>query len=69
MDAINDASNPPAAFWASMWEQWNWTRRDVTWSLKQITGQVFQPAEGDHPSDAHKALEYVKAHKKELGLK
>jgi hypothetical protein len=67
--AVDDPSNPPAEYWAAIWEQWNWTRRDVTWSLKQITGQVFRPAEGEHPSDLRKALEYVKANKRELGLK
>ena len=67
--AVDDRNNPPAGFWAAMWEQWSWTRRDVTWTLKQITGQVFRPAEGEHPSDSKKALDYIKQHKRELGLR
>ena len=66
---MHGANNPPASYWAAQWEIWSWTRRDVTWTLKQITGQVFQPAEGEHPSDCKKALDYVKEHKRELGLK
>ncbi len=67
--AVDDPNNPPAGYWASLWEQWSWTRRDVTWSLKQITGQTFRPEQGEHPSDSQKALAYIKEHKRELGLK
>jgi hypothetical protein len=67
--AVNSASNPPAGYWAARWEVWSWTRREVTWTLKQITGQVFRPAEGEHKSDTKKALEYIKANKRQLGLK
>jgi len=67
--AVDDPNNPPAGFWAVQWETWSWVRRDVSWSLQQITGQVFRPSEGEHPSDAQKAAEYVKAHKGELGLR
>lgn len=65
---VDSALNPPAEYWKALWETWNWTRRDVTWALKEITGQVFRPAEGDHPSDSKKALDYVEAHREELGL-
>ena len=44
-------------------------RRDVSWSLKQITGQVFEPAGGEHSGDTQKALDYIEKHKRELGLK
>lgn len=67
--SVHAASNPPAAYWEARWKTWNAIRRDVSWSLKQITGQVFRPTEGKHPSDKKKALEYVKRHAKELGLK
>ena len=67
--SVNSASNPPAAYWELRWKIWNAIRRDVSWSLQQITGQVFKPSEGEHPSDERKALEYIKEHKKELGLK
>ncbi len=66
--SVQDASNPGESYWKAAWESWNWTRRDVSWSLKQVTGQVFAPAEGDHPSDAKKALAYIDAHREELGL-
>ena len=66
---VDDASNPPASYWAAQWETWNWTRRDVTWALKEITGQVFKPAEGEHKSDSKKALRYVKDNARKLGLK
>ena len=67
--AVNSATNPPAGYWAAKWEVWSWTRRDVTWSLKQITGQTFRPEEGDHSGDTKKALDYIKANKRELGLR
>ncbi len=66
---VDSATNPPAAYWEQRWKIWNGIRRDISWSLKQITGQVFKPSEGEHPSDERKALAYVKQHKKELGLK
>jgi len=66
---VDGASNPPAAYWEQRWKTWNAIRRDVSWALKEITGQVFRPSEGDHPSDSRKALEYVKKHAKELGIR
>lgn len=65
----NSPTNPPASYWEERWKAWNAIRRDVSWALKEITGQVFQPAEGQHPSDEKKALDYVEEHKDELGLK
>ncbi len=59
----------PASYWATRWERWRWTRLDVTWSLKEITGQTFQSRNGEDPSDADKALRYIKEHKKELRLR
>lgn len=67
--SVDAASNPPASYWAAKWEVWSWTRREVTWTLKEITGQVFRPAEGEHPSDTRKALKYIKANKRKLGLR
>ena len=66
--SVDHPDNPPAGFWAGAWETWSWTRRDVTWSLKQITGQVFRPAEGDHPSDYQAAIAYIEEHRERLGL-
>ena len=66
--SVDSPTNPPASYWEALWETWNWMRRDVTWSLQQITGEVFRPAEGEHPSDREKALEYVRSHKERLGL-
>ncbi|MDA1265288.1 MAG: HEAT repeat domain-containing protein [Planctomycetota bacterium] len=67
--AVDDPNNPSGDYWAAQWEVWSWTRRDVTWTLKQITGQVFQPAEGEHAGDTKKALDYIKQNKRELGLR
>ena len=67
--AVNSAANPPAGYWEQRWKTWNAIRRDVSWALKEITGQVFRPAEGEHPSDTRKALDYVKEHAKELGIR
>ena len=66
---VNSASNPPAGYWEERWKVWNAIRGDVAWALKEITGQAFRPAEGEHAGDTKKALEYIKEHKKELGLK
>ncbi len=66
---VNSASNPPAGYWAGRWEVWNWIRRDVTWSLKQVTGETFRPAEGEHEGDTKRALEFLKANKKKLDLR
>ncbi|MEM7308323.1 MAG: hypothetical protein AAF682_16710 [Planctomycetota bacterium] len=67
--SVDAASNPPAGYWEMRWKMWMNIRRDVSWALKEITGQVFEPAEGEHEGDAKKALEYVKSHKRELGLR
>jgi len=66
---VSSASNPPAGYWAAKWDVWSWTRRDVTWALKEITGQTFRPAEGEHDGDTKKALDYIKQNKRKLGLK
>jgi hypothetical protein len=66
---VNAASNPPAGYWAARWESWIYIRRDVAWSLKEITGVDFKPGEGDKPGDGQRALEYVKKNAKRLGLK
>lgn len=66
---VDSATNPPASYWEARWKAWNQYRRDVTWALQRITGQVFRPAEGDFPGDTRKALEWVDAHAKELGLR
>ena len=42
---------------------------DIIWALKEITGQVWRPTEGDHPGDSAVALKYVKENKRKLGLK
>ena len=65
----DEANNPPASYWEARWEQWNWIRRDIAWALKEITGQAFQPADGDHPGDSKKALAWVRDNAKKLGLK
>lgn len=66
---VNSPTNPPASYWAARWEQWNYFRRDVTWSLQQITGEVFRPAEGDHPGDSVRALKFIKENARRLGLR
>lgn len=66
---VDGATNPPAGYWEQRWKTWNAVRRDVSWALKEITGQVFKPTEGEHPSDTRKALEYVKKNAKELGIR
>jgi len=66
---VDSATNPSASYWETRWKTWSYYRRDVSWSLKEITGQSFQPAEGGHDGDAQKALKYVKEHARELGLK
>jgi len=66
---VDDPNNPPAAYWETRWKAWQAVRRDITWTLKRITGQVFRPQEGEHPGDAKKALEYVEEHARELGLR
>lgn len=65
----NSPSNPPASYWAARWEIWDFVRRDVSWALKRITGQVFQPAEGQAKGDSQKALEWIREHERELGLR
>jgi hypothetical protein len=66
--SVDSPSNPPESYWASEWKNWSAIRRDVSWALQEITGQVWRPTEGEHPGDSRLALEYVKEHKKELGL-
>jgi len=66
---VDSATNPPASYWETRWKTWSYYRRDVSWALKEITGESFQPAEGGHAGDAQKALDYVEEHARELGLK
>ncbi len=66
---VDDPNNPPSGYWMAQWEVWSHAARDVTWALKEITGQEFRAGYGDNPSDSAKALKYVKDNKKRLGLK
>jgi len=66
---VDAAANPPASYWAARWESWLYVRRDVAWALKEITGQYFRPADDPNPSESAKALAYIKANAKRLGLK
>ena len=66
---VDGAANPPASYWSARWDSWMYVRRDVAWALKEITGQQFRPADPPNASDSAKALEYIKANAKRLGLK
>ncbi len=66
---VDGASNPPASYWEARWTTWLATRRDVVWALKEITGQTWSPSDGDHESDAARALKYVKENAKRLGIR
>lgn len=66
---VDSAFNPPASYWEERWRKWQYVRRDLSWSLREITGQTFQPAESDGPGDSRRALDYVKEKRRELGLK
>lgn len=65
---VDSALNPPASYWEERWKKWQAIRRDASWSLREITGQTFQPAESEGPGDSRRALEYVREHRRELGL-
>ena len=67
--APDTAANPPASYWEERWKAWQHVRRDVSWALREITGQTFQPAEGGGEGDSKRALDYVKERRRELGLK
>lgn len=67
--APDTAANPPASYWEERWKKWQHVRRDVSWALREITGQTFQPAEGGREGDSKRALDYVKENRRELGLK
>lgn len=67
--APDTAANPPASYWEERWKKWQRVRRDVSWALHEITGQTFQPAEGERAGDSERALEYVKEKRRELGLR
>ncbi len=68
-EEVDSAANPPASYWEERWKTWQHIRRDVSWALKEITGQVFAPDEGTTKGDSKKALRYIEEHAKELGLK
>ena len=63
------AETPPASYWEMRWGQWREYRQDVTWALREITGQEFQLAVNGHAGDTELALEYIREHKRELGLR
>ena len=63
------ADNPPASYWEMRWQQWREYRMDVVWALQEITGQEFALAVNGQAGDTERALEYVREHKRELGLK
>jgi len=67
--AVDSAANPPAGYWEQRWKIWMAIRRDVSWSLKQITGRVFAPAEGEHKGDAAAAREWIEENAREIGLR
>lgn len=65
---VDDPNNPPAEYWEKRWKVWQLLRRDVTWSLQQITGQAFAAQEGDAPGDSERALKWLEEHRDEIGL-
>ncbi|MFT4542460.1 MAG: hypothetical protein ACI835_004928 [Planctomycetota bacterium] len=58
--SVDGASNPPASYWESKWKMWSALRRDVSWALKEITGETFLPTEGDIKGDRDRALAWLK---------
>ena len=66
---VDDPSNPPASYWVARWKTWSIVRRDVMWSLEQITGQKFYAEDSERAGDSAKALKYVRDHGKRLGIK
>lgn len=67
--SVDSATNPPASYWEERWKAWNHWRRDLTWALRRITGETFQPAEGGQPSDRKKALAWLEAHGPGRGIR
>jgi hypothetical protein len=65
---VDDPNNPPAEYWEKRWKIWQLLRRDVTWTLQQVTGQAFLAQEGDRPADTERALQWIEEHRQELGL-
>lgn len=65
----NSALNPPASYWEERWRKWRHVRKDVTWTLRRVTGQTFRPAEGGMKGDTEKALAWLDEHGDELGLR
>lgn len=66
---VDSPTNPPASYWEERWRAWNHWRRDLTWSLRRITGQTFQPAEGTQPSDRRKAMAWLSEHGAAHGIR
>lgn len=67
--SVDSATNPPASYWEERWKAWNHWRRDLTWALRRITGETFQPAEGGLPSDRRKALDWLQTHGAARGIR
>lgn len=65
---VDDPNNPPAEYWERRWKTWQLLRRDVTWSLQQITGQAFAAQEGESPGDSERALKWLEENRAAIGL-
>ena len=39
--SVNSPNNPPASYWRERYREWNYIRRQVSWALWAITGELF----------------------------
>lgn len=61
--------NRPASYWEDRWNKWGHIRPDISWALREITGQTFRTEEGTKPGDRDKALTWLREHGREHGIR
>lgn len=66
---VDDPNNPPASYWEARWRVWQGVRRDLTWALRELTGETFLCAEGERAGEVERAVDYVKNNAERLGLR
>ncbi|MEZ5979115.1 MAG: hypothetical protein R3F34_12940 [Planctomycetota bacterium] len=61
--------NPPQAYWEKRHTSWMRYKRDVVWTLREITGQTWKAAHDDEGGQCEEAIVWIHEHAKDLDLK
>lgn len=67
-ESPDSPDNPPQAYWEKRHGAWMKYKRDVVWTLREITGQTWKPGHDDEGGQAVEAVDWLYRHKQDLGF-